>query len=142
MQSKNFVRGIQRRKLNMAEKTEKQEEKPNPKGEEAFRQIVREEIKQALAQNTTQTSKNTSNTSEPQPEKHEHWKAEDFAKASDNCPECKAEKEKLKDAFGKPYLEAHWREKLPDVFLNCGEGVLVEEENCPKCRGTKAKKRV
>jgi ssDNA-binding Zn-finger/Zn-ribbon topoisomerase 1 len=71
-----------------------------------------------------------------------HWKADEITKASDDCPECKAEKDKLKEAFGKPFLEAHWREKLPHVCADCGEGVLVEEESCPKCRGTKAKKRV
>jgi hypothetical protein len=54
-----------------------------------------------------------------------HWKAEEITKASDDCPECKAERDKLKEAFGKPYLEAHWREKLPNVCANekCGEGV-------------------
>lgn len=128
---------------------EKQIPKENPKEpevpkllEETLRRIIKEEIKQAPPQNPAQTSKNISDTSEPQPEpKHEHWKAEEIVKISDACPECKAEKEKLKDAFGKPYLEAHWREKLPTVCENCGEGVLVDEENCPKCRGTKAKKR-
>jgi DnaJ-class molecular chaperone len=120
---------------------EEKKENPNPKGEEAFRQIIREELKQALAENTAQTSKNISDTSEQPPDKHEHWKAEEFINASDTCVDCKAEKEKLKESFGKPYLEQHWREKLPDVCSNCGEGVLLDEKNCPKCKGRKAHKR-
>lgn len=110
---------------------------------EALRQIVREENQKLMPQNTTQTSKNTLPTSEPQSDLLKHWKAEEITNASDDCPECKAERDKLKEAFGKPYLEAHWREKLPNVCANenCGEGVLVDEESCPKCHGTKAKKR-
>jgi len=111
---------------------------------EALRQIIREENQKLMPQNTAQTSKNTLPTSEPQPDLLKHWKADEITKASDECPECKAERDKLKEAFGKPYLEAHWREKLPNVCANenCGEGVLVDEESCPKCHGTKAKKRV
>ena len=134
------------------EENQKEAPKEIPKVEETLRRIIREEIKQALPQpqNTAQTSKNISDTSEPQPSpKHEHWKAEEITKASDDCPECKAERDKLKEAFGKPYLEAHWKEKIPRDQLayvcaneKCGEGVLVEEESCPKCHGTKAKKRV
>ena len=70
-----------------------------------------------------------------------HWHAEDFINASDNCPECKTEKAKLSEAFGKPYLEQHWREKLPLVCENCGTGVMKDEEECPTCKGTKAKRR-
>ena len=96
-------------------------------------------IEKKIASITTSSAKTEEKHEDK--EKHEHWKADEITKISDNCPECKAEKEKLKEAFGKPYLEEHWREKLPIVCENCGEGVLVEEENCPKCRGTKAKKR-
>ena len=70
-----------------------------------------------------------------------HWHAEDILKASDDCPECKKEKAKLSEAFGKPYLEQHWREKLPLVCENCGTGVMKDEEECPTCKGTKAKRR-
>jgi hypothetical protein len=115
------------------------------KGEEELRRVIREELSKALPQNTVQTSKNISDTSESQPSpKHEHWKAEEITKISGDCPECKAEKEKLKDAFGKPYLEEHWREKLPNVCANekCGEGVLVEEDKeCPRCHERNYKKR-
>ena len=131
----------------MTEKVPEENQKEAPKVEETLRRIIREEIKQALPQpqNTAQTSKIISDTSDSQSSpKHEHWKAEEITKTSDDCPECKAERDKLKEAFGKPYLEAHWREKLPNVCANekCGEGVLVDEESCPKCHGTKAKKRV
>jgi len=129
----------------MTEENQKEAPKEIPKVEETLRRIIREEIKQALPppQNTAQTSMNISDTLEPQPDLLKHWKAEEITKASDECPECKAERDKLKEAFGKPYLEAHWREKLPNVCANenCGEGVLVDEESCPKCHGTKAKKR-
>ena len=135
----------------MTEEKQKEEApKEIPKVEETLRRIIREEIKQALPQpqNTAQTSKNISDTSESQAEhNHEEKKGHATVEEIDNCPTCRTPFKV--DEFKTKHLEEHWKEKLPRDQLayvcaneKCGEGVLVEEKSCPKCGGTKAHKRV
>lgn len=66
----------------------------------------------------------------------EHWKAEDL---TDDCPECKREKEKIAHQYLQNLRKE--REKEPVVCKNCGTGVKIEEENCPLCGGKDARKR-
>lgn len=120
------------------------EEKTNPNVEKMLTHIDKltekvERLEKTLSNNNAESPKGVT----PHEETHHgtHWKAEEILKTSDDCPQCKAEKEKLRQEFGKPYLEEHWREKLPYICEGCGEGVFVDEEACPKCHGKKAKKR-
>jgi len=70
----------------------------------------------------------------------EHWKAEDL---TDDCPECKREKEKI----AKSYLQNLRKEREKESLIcdpskgGCGLGVKQEEENCPFCGGKDARKR-
>jgi hypothetical protein len=94
----------------------------------------------SISSNTLEQAKKEQAEHEEKPP-HSHWHAEEIANLSDDCPECKAEKEKLAKIFGEKYMNEHWREKLPNVCSNCGEGVLLDEKECVKCHGTKARKR-
>lgn len=107
------------------------EEKINPNVEKILAKI---EILEKKIDSAMTSSVKPEEKVEEKAEEHKHFGAEIF---NPTCPEC----QKVKETLGKEYLDAHWRDKLPDVCESCGEGVLHEEEKCPKCRGTKAKKR-
>ena len=78
---------------------------------------------------------------EPMTDKHQHWKAEDVSKLLENndCPECKAEAQKLEQRISKKFRAS--RQKLPFVCEECGLGVDKEEEECPSCGNRNARER-
>lgn len=78
----------------------------------------------------------TSSPTTPDSKPSEHWKAEDL---TDDCPECKREKEKIAHQYLVNLRKE--REKEPVVCKTCGTGVKVEEENCPLCGGKEARNR-
>ena len=77
-----------------------------------------------------------------EPEKHEHWKAEELI--NPECPECKAEKQKLRSQILKEvYAET---KGLSHECTECGLGVKGEESGkeawkCPTCGNKYAKER-
>ena len=72
-----------------------------------------------------------------EPEKHEHWKAEELI--NPECPECKAEKQKLRSQILKEYAEETKDSNL--VCEGCGIGVKKEWENCPSCGSKDAREK-
>jgi hypothetical protein len=80
----------------------------------------------------------TQTTSDSKPS--EHWKAEDL---TDDCPECKREKEKI----ARKWLTDLKKERETTPLIcdpskgGCGLGVKQEEEKCPFCGNKEARKR-
>ena len=76
------------------------------------------------------------------PPKHEHLTSESvtrFFNENEDCPECKAESEKLRKNIVKDFLTP--RKDLPLVCEECGTPVEEEEEKCPTCGNTNATRR-
>jgi hypothetical protein len=88
----------------------------------------------------SQKQPTTSNPSTLDSKPSEHWKAEDL---TDDCPDCKREKEKIARQFLTNLRKE--REKEPLICDpskgGCGLGVKETEENCPFCGNKEARKR-